>query len=82
MLKRCFPYFVPALNQFVMLLAILLPGLSLWRHRRPGRGLLCLLLQLTLLGWPLGAYLALRNRKYQRRRRRAGHPEWAKLTRG
>ena len=47
-----------------MLLATLIPGLFLYRHRRQGLGLLCLLLQLTLVGWPLASFLAIR-RLYQ-----------------
>ena len=53
-----------------MLLAILIPGLSLYLHRRQAQGLLCLLLQCTLIGWPVCSLLAVRNLKHQRRRRR------------
>jgi hypothetical protein len=52
-----------------MLLAFLLPGLSLWRNRRPKLGVLFLLLQPTLIGWVIGLVVARRNVQRQRRRR-------------
>ena len=53
-----------------MLFAYLLPGLSLAFNRRPGLGMLLLVLQLTLVGWVLGVPVAVKNLKRQRRRRR------------
>ena len=53
-----------------MLFAYLLPGLSLAFNRRPGLGMLLLVLQLTLIGWVVGVPMAVKNLKRQRRRRR------------
>ena len=53
-----------------MLLTVLFPGLSLLFNRRPGLGSVFLLLQPTLVGWVVGAVLAGRNLRRQRRRRR------------
>lgn len=53
-----------------MLLAIFLPGVSLLRRRRPKLGILFLVLQLTLVGWLVGAFVAVKNEKRQRTRRR------------
>lgn len=53
-----------------MLLAYLLPGLSLTLNRRLGLGMLLLVLQPTLIGWVVGAPVAVKNLKRQRRRRR------------
>lgn len=55
---------------YLMLCAYLLPGLSLAFNRRPGLGLVLLVLQPTLLAWVVGAPLAVKNLKQQRRRRR------------
>jgi hypothetical protein len=52
-----------------MLLAYLLPSLSLAFNRRPYLGIFLLLLQPTLVAWIVGAPLAARNLKHQRRRR-------------
>jgi hypothetical protein len=62
-----------------MLLVLLLPGLSLYLHRRKGLGALFLLVQLTGIGWPVGSLLAYRNLKRQRlrRRRRSTSVEWS-----
>ena len=57
-----------------MLLAYLLPGLSLAFNRRPYLGVLLLLLQPTLIAWIVGAPLAARTLKRQRRRRRTNAP--------
>ena len=53
-----------------MLLTVLFPGLSLLLYKRPGLGLLLLLLQLTLVGWLIGVPLAARNLWLERRRQR------------
>jgi hypothetical protein len=53
-----------------MLVAYLLPGLSLALNRRPGLGLLLLVLQPTLIGWIVGVPVAVKNLQRQRRRRR------------
>jgi hypothetical protein len=55
-----------------MLLTVLFPGLSLLMHKRPGLGvlLLLLLLQVTLVGWLIGVPLAARNLRLERRRQR------------
>jgi hypothetical protein len=50
-------------------LALWLPGLSLYRNRRPKLGLFMLLVQPTLIGWLVGILLARRNLKRQARRR-------------
>ena len=52
-----------------MLLAILLPGLWLIRNKRRGLGILFLLLHLTLIGWIVGAVVAVRTLKRRQRRR-------------
>lgn len=59
-----------------MLLAYLFPGLSLAFNRRPGLGMLLLVLQPTLIGWVVGAPVAVKNLKRQRRRRRHQQPDW------
>ena len=59
-----------------MLLAYLLPGLSLAFNRRPGLGMLLLVLQPTLIGWVVGAPVAIKNLKRQRRRRRHQQQDW------
>jgi hypothetical protein len=51
------------------MLAFWLPGLSLWRNRRPKLGILFLLLQPTLIGWLIGIVVARRNVRRQRSRR-------------
>ena len=62
-----------------MLLTVLFPGLSLLMHKRPGLGVLLLLLQLTLVGWLIGVPLAARNLRLERRRqRRSG--QWLKTS--
>ena len=62
-----------------MLVMVLFPGLSLVLHKRPGLGILLLLLQLTLVGWLLGVPLAARNLRLERRRqRRSG--QWLGTT--
>lgn len=62
-----------------MLLTVLLPGLSLVLHKRPGLGVLLLLLQLTLVGWLIGVPVAVRNLRLERRRqRRSG--QWLGTT--
>jgi hypothetical protein len=53
-----------------MLLTVLFPGLSLLMHKRPGLGVLLLLLQVTLVGWLIGVPLAARNLRPERRRQR------------
>lgn len=53
-----------------MLLTVLFPGLSLLLHKRPGLGVLLLLLQVTLVGWLIGVALAARNLRLERRRQR------------
>ena len=40
------------------LIAILLPPVGLLTAHRPGQALLCLLLMLTLIGWPVAAVWA------------------------
>jgi hypothetical protein len=64
-----------------MLLAYLIPGLSLYTHRRQALGVLFLLLQVTVVGWVAGAWVAVRNLKRQRTRHRihTASPEWAEL---
>ncbi|WP_125916789.1 YqaE/Pmp3 family membrane protein [Hymenobacter coccineus] len=57
-----------------MLLAYLLPGLSLAFNRRPGLGILLLVLQPTLIGWIVGAPVAAEHLRRQRRRRRHQRP--------
>lgn len=57
-----------------MLFAYLLLGLPLVFNRRPGLGMLLLVLQPTLVGWLVGARVAVQNLKRQRRRRR--HQRW------
>ncbi|MGI4742598.1 MAG: hypothetical protein ACRYG7_46155 [Janthinobacterium lividum] len=59
-----------------MLLAYLLPGLSLAFNRRPGLGMLLLVLQPTLIGWIVGAPVAAKHLRRQRRRRRHQRPDW------
>lgn len=59
-----------------MLFAYLLPGLSLAFNRRPGLGVLLLVLQPTLVGWLVGARLAVHNLRRQRRRRRHQRQNW------
>ena len=59
-----------------MLLAYLLPGLSLAFNRRPGLGMLLLVLQPTLIGWVVGASVAVKNLRWQRRRRRHQRQDW------
>jgi hypothetical protein len=59
-----------------MLLAYLLPGLSLAFNRRPGLGMLLLVLQPTLIGWVVGAPVAVKNLRRQRRRRRHQRQDW------
>ena len=62
-----------------MLLTVLFPGLSLLLHKRPGLGVLLLLLQVTLVGWLIGVPLAARNLRLERRRqRRSG--QWLQAT--
>jgi hypothetical protein len=62
-----------------MLLTVLFPGLSLLLHKRPGLGVFCLLLQVTLVGWLIGVPLAARNLLLERRRqRRSG--QWGKAS--
>jgi hypothetical protein len=62
-----------------MLLTVLFPGLSLLLHKRPGLGVLLLLLQVTLVGWLIGVPLAARNLQLERRRyRRSG--QWLQAT--
>lgn len=62
-----------------MLLTVLFPGLSLLLHKRPGLGVLLLLLQVTLVGWLIGVPLAARNLLLERRRqRRSG--QWLKAS--
>jgi len=56
-----------------MLLATLLPGLSLLNNRRKWQGVLFLLLQPTIIGWIWGAIYARKNLRRQRSRR------WMKL---
>ncbi len=55
-----------------MLLAIVFPGISLFRNRRQALGILFLLLQLTGIGWVIGAVVAVRRLK-QRRVRKYGY---------
>lgn len=56
-----------------MLLTVLFPGLSLLLHKRPGLGVLLLLLQVTVVGWLIGVPLAARNLRLERRcQRRSG----------
>ena len=62
-----------------MLLMILFPGLSLLLHKRPGLGVLLLLLQLTLVGWLIGVPVAARNLRLERRRQRR-HGQWLATT--
>ena len=53
-----------------MWLAYIFPGISLFMNRRQGLGILFLLLQPTVIGWIIGAVVAVRRvRKLQRRRR-------------
>jgi hypothetical protein len=59
-----------------MLLAYLLPGLSLAFNRRPGLGMLLLVLQPTLIGWVVGTSVAVKNLRRQRRRRRHQQQDW------
>ncbi|RZJ57691.1 MAG: YqaE/Pmp3 family membrane protein [Hymenobacter sp.] len=59
-----------------MIFAYLLPGLSLALNRRPGLGILLLALQPTLIGWAVGASVASKNLKRQRRRRRHQRQDW------
>lgn len=59
-----------------MLFAYLLPGLSLAFNRRPGLGIILLVLQPTLIGWIVGASVAAKNLKRQRRRRRHQRQDW------
>lgn len=62
-----------------MLLTVLFPGLSLLLHKRPGLGVLLLLLQVTLVGWLIGVPLAARNLLLERRRqRRSG--QWVRSS--
>jgi hypothetical protein len=63
-----------------MLLALLLPGLSLYFNRRRTLGIWFTILQPTVLGWIVGAVLAARNLKRQRRRHRGreiSYTNWA-----
>jgi hypothetical protein len=54
-----------------MWLACLFPGISLLMNRRPGLGTLFLLLQPTIIGWVIGAVVAVyRVRELQQRRQR------------
>jgi uncharacterized membrane protein YqaE (UPF0057 family) len=55
-------------------IAILLPPLGMLLAGRTGLALLCLILQLTILGWPLAAIwavLVVNNAEHDRRLRRA-----------
>ncbi len=55
-----------------MWLAYIFPGISLFMNRRRGLGILFLLLQPTIIGWVVGAVVAVyRVRELQRRRRRS-----------
>jgi|GEM_PF-2149885 len=55
-----------------MWLAYIFPGISLFINRRRGLGILFLLLQPTIIGWIIGAVVAVhRMRELQRRRRRS-----------
>jgi uncharacterized membrane protein YqaE (UPF0057 family) len=40
------------------IIAILLPWLVFFTIRRPFQGILCLILQLTVIGWPIAAIWA------------------------
>jgi len=56
------------------LIAIILPPLGMLLVGRLGLALLCLILQLTILGWPLAAIwavLVVNNAEHDRRLRRA-----------
>lgn len=50
---------VNTLNKMKYLIAILFPPLGMLLAGRPGLALLCLLLMITLIGWPLAAIWAL-----------------------
>ena len=56
-----------------MWFAILLPGLSLYFNRRKALGVWLLFLQPTLIGWVVGAFIAVPNLKHRRRRRGVAH---------
>ena len=60
-------------------LAILLPPLGLLSVGRSGQALVCLVLMLTIIGWPLAAVWALlvvNSAETERRVRRALEEEW------
>lgn len=62
------PYFYD-----MLLIAVLFPWLSFFLRLRPLRGIICLLLQLTLIGWLPAAIWAvadLQEKRAQRRSRR------------
>lgn len=65
-----------------MVLAILLPGLSLLLNRRQAQGILFLLLQITIVGWAIGSFVAVKNFRHQqlRHRRRSSSSEWETFT--
>lgn len=55
-----------------MWLAFIFPGISLFMNRRRGLGVLFLVLQPTVIGWLVGAVVAVRRvRELQQRRRRS-----------
>ena len=60
-------------------LAVLLPPLGLLSVGRGGQALVCLVLMLTVIGWPLAAVWALlvvNSAETERRVRRALEEEW------
>jgi hypothetical protein len=62
-----------------MLVAYLIPGLSLLMNKRRTLGLLLLVLQPTILGWLVGAFIARKNlllQRYRRRRHREVDAQW------
>jgi len=57
----------------IYLVAVLLPWLALMLYGKIGQGLLCLILQLTLIGWIpalIWAILVINNEKAERRTNR------------
>lgn len=66
-----------------MLLTVLFPGLSLLLRQRPVLAGVVVVLQLTLVGWPLATAIAgqHRHRQWRRQRRNGSWPSHSFVTR-
>jgi uncharacterized membrane protein YqaE (UPF0057 family) len=69
----CFRFTVTVKFEVMLLLAILLPWLSFIFRGKPFSGIICLILQLTVIGWlpaAIWAVVSLQNARAERRNER------------